>query len=814
VTPPPTARTGRAGPEDRASARLERTSHACAGIAIGLGVLVLLGWLAGIEVLTSVLPDRSNMKANTAVGLVLSGTGLALALPARRPRSMAVARVAAVAVVAIGALTLLQYRTGWDLGIDELLAEETTPPPGSVEPGRMAESTALALVMLGTALFALDVRLARRWHPTPVLAATVAAVGYLAALGHAYGVSSLYSFAAPTQMALNTSLALLVLAVGVVCARPTPTLLALLTSPGPSGVLVRRVVPAAFVVLTALGALTLAGTRVDLFDPEFGVSLLVVGSIAAVCTLVLAAAEYLRHSEARRREAEAASRLESLRLQAIVDQLPAGVHVKGLDGRFQLVNQRIERFLAMAKDDIVGRTLHDLLAPALAEALEEFDRHVLEVMEPVEVEETVTVAGEERTFLNLRFPLVDGDGRALGVAGVSTELTARVRAQQERRLLEARLAETERLEALGRLAGGVAHDFNNLLTVVLNCATFLAPVVAGDDEAREDVERIERAARRGAELTRSLLAFSRREPVSPVVVDLNDLVGETCELLERTLGDDIELRPVLEPDLWPVTADPGAISQVLMNLAVNARHAMPSGGRLQVATANVDLDGSTAAFLEMPPGRYARVTVADTGVGMTPEVRARAFDPFFTTRPTGSGTGLGLASAHGAVRQAGGQIRLYSEPGVGTTVRVYLPATEGAAAAAPAPAAADGRALAGTTALVVEDEAEVRDLAVRLLEEAGVRVVAAEQAVEALEAVAAEEALDLLITDVVMPGMSGPELARRAQALRAGLPVLFVSGYPEGVLSHGGRLDAQVHLLEKPFSAAELHAAVRAALAG
>jgi two-component system, cell cycle sensor histidine kinase and response regulator CckA len=799
-------------PEPAAGSQsLEAVAHLCAAVTVALGCVVLLGWALGVDALVSVLPDRNNMKANTALALLLAGGALASAIPERRPRSRPLAVTCGLAAAGLGLLTLLQYRFGWDLGVDELLVREVDPPAGTAAPGRMAEASAACLFLIGTALAGIDVRVGRH-RPSRWLAVAVAVVAYLAVLGHAYGVSSLYSFTASTQMALNTSLALLVVSVGVVCARPAPALTAVLASTGPDGVLVRRVLPAAFGVLTLLGGLTLAGARAELFDGEFGVSLLVVSSIASVCGLVVVTAGHLGRSEASRRRAEVEAMRQNRRLQAIVDQLPAGVHVKDLGGRYELVNQRLERFLGRPKEAILGRTARDLFPPDTAAAIEQTDQRVLASAAPVELEERAVMDGEEHLFLSLRFPLVGADGRAVAVCGISTDVTERLQAEEERRSLEARLAQAERLEALGQLAGGVAHDFNNLLTVVVNCAAFVAPVVEHDAEARDDVAQIERAAARGAELTRSLLAFSRREPVHPEVVDVNALVVETCALLERTLGDDVDVEVQGDPGLWPVTVDPGSLSQVLMNLAVNARHAMPSGGRLSFRTTNVALGDLAAPAQQLPPGRYVRITVVDTGIGMEPDVQARAFDPFFSTRPSGVGTGLGLASAFGAVTQAGGQIQLYSEPGVGTAVKVHLPAA-GQPVGAVTPPPAEGEVdLTGIQVLLVEDAPEVRQLAARVLEHAGVDVVVAGGGEEALAVLAAGQRPDLLVTDVMMPVLTGPELAERVGALLPGLPVVFVSGYPEGVLSHGGVVDQGVHLVEKPFSEDDLLRAVRTAV--
>jgi PAS domain S-box-containing protein len=388
----------------------------------------------------------------------------------------------------------------------------------------------------------------------------------------------------------------------------------------------------------------------------------------------------------------------------------------------------------------------------------------------------------------------------------------------ERQRISRQLEQVQRLESLGQLAGGVAHDFNNLLGVILNYATFVKEQLNeadrdGWDMARDDVAQIEQAARRASDLTHQLLAFARREVIHPDVISLNDSVARTRQLLRRSLGEHIELSTVLEGDLWPVLADPGQMEQILINLAVNARDAMPGGGRLMIETANVDVDESYAtARPGISPGRYVRLRVTDTGEGMDQATLERAFEPFFTTKPQGEGTGLGLATIYGIVTQAGGYIRLYSERGFGTGVTVMLPAT----AEQPPPARPeDARDLVGNgeTVLVVEDEDGIRDVARRILERRGYEVLTAPGGTEALELLGAHDApIDLLITDVIMPRMMGPELAAEIAALRPSTRIIYMSGYAQPLVGSAQGVPADTILIEKPFTEHALLMKVREAL--
>ena len=377
-----------------------------------------------------------------------------------------------------------------------------------------------------------------------------------------------------------------------------------------------------------------------------------------------------------------------------------------------------------------------------------------------------------------------------------------------------RLAQAQRLESLGQLAGGVAHDFNNLLAVILNYAEFAAEELAAATEsdwagrcesAHDDLEQISRAGERAASLTRQLLAFARREVVQPQVLDLDTVITAVEEMLRRTLGEHVELAISLAGGLHPVLADPGQLEQVLVNLAVNARDAMPGGGTLTIDTSNITVDAeSIAGGSESPLGQQVRLRVSDTGTGMAPEVVAHAFEPFFTTKSDDGGTGLGLATVYGILTQADGHIRIYSEPGGGTTFSITLPATTLAAS----PAASEAtyqRTPSGETVLVVEDEAALREVTRRILARNGYQVITAASGPEALEIVRNYQGeIHLLVTDVVMPHMLGKEVAEQVLLIKPGTEVLYMSGYARPVLASQGRLEPGVALVEKPFSEADL----------
>jgi signal transduction histidine kinase/CheY-like chemotaxis protein len=427
-----------------------------------------------------------------------------------------------------------------------------------------------------------------------------------------------------------------------------------------------------------------------------------------------------------------------------------------------------------------------------------------------------------------RFEVSAGaDARDAREAQAKSEVTAgtdRRIAREAKERKDRSLVQAQRLESLGQLAGGVAHDFNNLLAVILNYLSFASEEVAeaaGPDPAPHleaasaDLAEAEKAAQRAAGLTHQLLLFARRDVVRPQVLDLDSVITSVEEMLRMTLGEHVELVVTLAGDLWPVLADPGQLEQVLVNLAVNARDAMPDGGTLTIDTSNITVDADTiAGGSKARLGRNVRLRVSDTGVGMTAETAEHVFEPFFTTRRDDGGTGLGLATVYGILMQAEGHIRIYSQPGTGTTFTITLPVT--AEAAIPlAEAAPLRRKPRGETVLVVEDETALREVTKRILSRNGYHVIMAGSGPEAIAVAEAYPGeIHLLVTDVVMPHMLGKEVAEKMQAVKPGIEVLFMSGYARPVLASQGRLDPNVALIEKPFSEASLLAMAAQVLNG
>ncbi len=497
-------------------------------------------------------------------------------------------------------------------------------------------------------------------------------------------------------------------------------------------------------------------------------------------------------------------------LRQVIDLNPSFIFAKDRAGRFTLVNQAVADNYGTTVEDLVGKTDADFNASP--EQVEHFRRDDLEVMdtrcEKVITEEVITdAAGRQRYLHTIKRPIVGPDGLANQVLGVALDITTRKR-------LEEQLAQAQKMEAVGRLAGGVAHDFNNLLTVILGSVELLLDGLEPGHPVQPNAEEIRKAAERAALLTRQLLAFSRKQVLLPVVLDLNRVVQDSTRMLRHLIGEDVELLTLPDAHGASVKADPTQLTQVILNLAINARDAMPHGGTLTIRTAITAFDGAYASSHPgVAPGEYVTIAVSDTGHGIAPEVLPHIFEPFFTTKPPGLGTGLGLATSYGIVEQSGGHITLDSEPGSGTTFFVHLP-REGDGGGESSGGAAGSRG-GLETILLVEDEEMVRLVASSRLRANGYRVLEATNGPEAL-ALAADHAgpIHLLFTDVVMPQMGGVELASRLAQTRPGIRVLYTSGYTQDpVVLHGagGNEDA---FLPKPYVGDSLARRVREVLDG
>ncbi len=545
----------------------------------------------------------------------------------------------------------------------------------------------------------------------------------------------------------------------------------------------------------------LLGRRVAETDSRGAlVQWLVAGATVLAALALLWAARLLNVAWSRSYRIEAEQRALALQLRTSLDSLSQGIAVFNVERRLIQWNERFNALLDLPKAMVRSGTAYT----ALAEYTARGGSAILETEDQIR-------HGRREAGGPITYESGAPDGRQLEIRRTSMPeggFVLTVSDMTQRAQAEAVLREAQKMQAIGQLTGGIAHDFNNLLTVIVGNLEFIRSKIDGDQSLQRRIERAAWAAQRGAALTSQLLAFARKQPLAPAPIDLSATVPDLIPLLRRTLGEHIEVRYVESAGLWPALADPAQLESAVLNLALNARDAMPDGGRLTIELANKMLDEEYAKnHVEVTPGDYAMLAVSDTGHGMTPEVVARVFEPFFTTKPDGKGTGLGLAMVFGFVKQSGGHVKIYSEPGEGTTVRLYLPRAVGAATGAGQRSGVPIELPRGSaTILVVEDEPAVREIAVAILSELGYRVLEAADGEEGLRVFGKHAAaIDMLLTDVVLPGrIRAREMAENIVAVRPEVRVLFMSGYTENAIVHQGRLDDGVHLIGKPFKRDQL----------
>jgi two-component system cell cycle sensor histidine kinase/response regulator CckA len=493
--------------------------------------------------------------------------------------------------------------------------------------------------------------------------------------------------------------------------------------------------------------------------------------------------------------------------QELVENANDVIYTHDLEGHFTSLNRAGEQITGYTRAEAAQMSVLQIVAPAYQEQIRQMiaRRFADEPNTPCSLE--ILAKDGRKVVLEVSPRLVLKDGQAVGVQGIARDVT-------QRRHLEEQLAHAQRMEAIGHLAGGVAHDFNNLLTVVTGYSELMLRRLGAESPVRQEIEQIKKAGERATTLTRQLLAFSRKQMLQPRVLDLNAVLSDVERLLRRLIGENIQLTMVLGPDLKRVKADPGQMEQIIMNLAVNARDAMPQGGMLTVGTANVVLDEDYASqHVDVQPGQYVMLAVSDTGIGMDDHIRSHIFEPFFTTKVKGKGTGMGLSTVYGIVKQSGGYIWVYSEPNQGSTFKIYLPRVDDPIETQEAANLADELPTGAETVLLVEDEEAVRSLVCRVLRASGYTVLESLNPADALRMAREHpDPIHLLLTDVVMPQMSGREVANHVIVLRPSTKVLFISGYTDDAIVHHGVLDPKTAFLHKPFSPDDLARKVREVL--
>ncbi len=771
---------------------------------ITLGLTVLVGWTLNISALMTVLPGRISMKPNTALGFMFAGFAI-LYLGNESPKR-AYGRLAstfACLVMGLGVLTLVEYGAGLDLGLDQLLFKDAFQNP---YPGRMAHITAVNFSLAGVSLLLLTFARTRA-ALSQLLSLLTGAIALFAIIGYLYGVPLFYGSVEYTSMALHTGVGFLILSVATLHCRPDVGIIATISSAHAGGWLARRLIPIAIGAPIVLGAIYV-NSKVSFRDMRLALACLIVVQIVIFVTLIWTLAYRLNHSEMARAFATEARASMEEKYRNIFEETIVGVFRSTPSGKLLLVNPAMARIFGYES----GKEMCDAIE-AIADQL------YVDPKGRKEFQHAIESAGMVQNF---ECELYRKDGSKVWVStnaraavrkGVVVHYDGTFEDITERKSLEAQLRQAQKMEAIGRLAGGIAHDFNNAIGVVMGYSALLKDRVPSDETALRYADEIGKAGNRAARLTRQLLAFSRKQVIQPLVLDLNSIVTESEKMFRTLIGEDIELVIVRDPKLGRVRADVGQMEQVLVNLVVNARDAMPRGGRLVIETANAELDVTNLGpHVYAKAGSYVVLSVSDTGVGMSKETQAKIFEPFFTTKPSGQGTGLGLSTVYGIVKQSEGYVWVYSEEGQGARFKVFLPRVE--ASAQPLPVADTSAVPGGTeTILLVEDDEAMRALTRNCLESGGYTVLDVHDGETAIRRLTDYQGrVHMVLTDVIMPGLSGRSLVEILEVSRPEIRVLYMSGYTADIITDRGMLDARVDLLEKPFTREALLRKVRRVL--
>jgi two-component system cell cycle sensor histidine kinase/response regulator CckA len=778
---------------------LSRLALALAAATATLAFLTLVGWFLDVPALRAPFDPGLPMKANTAAAILLLAIGLAFSARSRSRVPLVLGAAVALLCLATGVQDVARV----SFGMDEILVRDAlSRTPGTLAPGRMSPVTSASLFLLAVSLGTQRLGGRRlRWF-SPLLATAAALFSGASLVGLAYGADVLRSLGPFNIIAPQTSLGLLALSAGLLALRDDLPPAAYWTRGDPGAALARRLLPPALLLPPLFVWIEITGERRGAWGDQLGPALLAFFVMAVASGFVLWTASALHRAAVVAEDAEASRGALEEQRRRLFEAVSDAVILTASDRRITDVNAGFEGTFGYTRDEVIGRT-----SEFLYEDPQDF-ASITEQLARGAPPRRTDLAGRRkdgRTFpTEASFFQIRSGGILQGAGCVARDVS-------ERKELEEQFRQAQKMEAIGRLAGGVAHDFNNILTAIIGYADLLVEQLP-EGPAREDLGEIRRAADRAAGLTRQLLAFSRKQVLRPAVLDLNVIARSSEGILGRILGEDVRLVLQLGPDLPHVRADHGQIEQALMNLAVNARDAMPSGGTLTVSTSSRRVDGSFAAARPgLKVGLYASLAVSDTGTGMTPEVRARLFEPFFTTKERGKGTGLGLATTYGIVKQSDGYIGVDTAEGRGTTFEILLPAVDDALdePVTQAPVARRG----GETILLVEDDIAVRTLVRTTLASSGYAVLEAGSGEEGIAVARAHRGtLHLLLTDVVMPGMNGRELAALVVAEHPEARVMFMSGYTDDAIARHGVLEVGTDFLEKPFAPAEVAARVRAAL--
>ncbi|HEY4319926.1 MAG TPA: ATP-binding protein [Gemmatimonadales bacterium] len=826
--------------------RAERIATFAALAAIVIAAVTLIGWITTTPLLTSLVPGIVPMNPVTAVSCLIAAAG-ALMLRGQHDQRRALVRLFGGVAIVLPLLCLSRVYLPWDLGPDRLLFMKSLALPIAGFINRMAPVTAGGFALSGLSLTLLTMRSPQARRAGLAAAIVVGLVGLAVIIDYGYQARTPGAVSGFIPVAFNTALALLCVSIALLAARPNEGVTLLFRDTGIGSSVARRLLPAAVIIPTTVGWLELRGADFGWYGAATGSALVAIITTVLLIALVWRNALSVNRADEARGRAERELRDLNQTLEAQVElrtralelsnaELHSGIAAKrhaeaelrraadDLRGSFEASplaicslspddivlswNRAAETLFGWSATEVIGQPL-PIVHDALQQESEELTARVLAGKSVTDYETKRRCRdGSLREVSVSTAALYSESGAARGVVAVYTEIG-------QRKQLERQLHQAQKMDAIGQLAGGVAHDFNNILTVIQASAEFLSESLDESDVRREDALQIHVAAQRAARLTRQLLTFSRQGTAERQDIQLTGVVDQVESMLRRLLPANVELMIQHGAERGLVHADPNQLEQVIVNLVVNARDAMPHGGRIMIETQPAELDDHYASNqVGVTPGAYVMLTVTDTGAGMSLETQARIFEPFFTTKAAGEGTGLGLATVYGIVKQFNGHIWVYSEVGKGTTFKVYLPEVRSAASASiVAEPVAPPATTVGARVLLVEDHALVRRAVHAQLERQGYVVTDAENADQALALFAGQaDSFDLVLSDMMMPGLSGLELRQQLRSDGVTTPVLLMSGYSEyAIKSQGSAVELAPHI-EKPFTTALLVSEIEALL--
>lgn len=775
-----------------------------AGVSTGLGLIVLLGWYTHNTALIQIHPTLVPMQFNTAIGFLLCGLMLLAYVHDRRGIKITLGAI----VTMLGMLTLAQYLLDVDFGIDQLLMEHYITVATS-HPGRMAPNTALCFLLISLAMLT-PAGMLRQWAAPlqGILGSLVFGLGTVAVLGYWLALESTYGWGRWTHMALHTAIGFMILGLG------------LFACGWMSGRHSKDTLPRWLPVPVSVAVLTITLTLGLAIQPEQGLATIehahdfeLVFGIALALTLAMVVNKVVLEKAARRSlEVEIADRKraeeELRRYEHIVSSSPDMLVL--IDTRYVYLAANAAFLDAFGKtpDELIGHTATEIHG---ADYFNKFIKsHADRCMagENVRYRSWVEFPAIGRKFMDVSYSVYrDADGEVRGFVTIGRDIT-------ESEMLQQQLLQAQKMESVGELAGGLAHDFNNMLGVILGNTELALEQVDKGQSIHAELLEIRKAARRSADLTQQLLAFARQQPIDPTILDLNAAVASMATMLQRLIGSNIELNWQPGSGIWPIRMDPSQIDQILANLCINTQDAIEDVGTVTIETSNKNISAADCAMQPgFKTGEYVLLTVTDDGRGMDQATLDRIYEPFFTTKEMGRGTGLGLAMVYGIVKQNDGFINVHSVMGQGTTFEIYLPRHTVEVAQPqlknPAITATGGN----ETILVVEDEAAILKLTATMLRRLGYDVLTAATPRAAIHLVDSHRGeIHLLLTDVIMPGMNGHDLAERLSALLPNLRHLFMSGYTADVITKKGVLDENLYFVKKPFSQQDMAAKIRDAL--